>query len=69
MQLRSIEKGDFNGLEPFYKTREGILDIIRKIDEMIEKAPDLPDAKATVDEEVRRRQIIVCLQLQKCFGE
>jgi hypothetical protein len=60
-QLRNIESGDFKALDSFYKTREGILDIIRKIDELIEKSNDIPKSEAAVDPEIRR-QIIVCLQ-------
>jgi len=61
VQLRNIRTGNFEGLDSFYKMREGILEIIRKIDEMIERASDIPKPDAAIDEELRR-QIIVCLQ-------
>ncbi len=60
-QLEAFEAGDFGGLDSFYKTREGILEIIRKIDELVEQSDDLPKAGAVVDQEIRR-QVIVCLQ-------
>lgn len=39
-ELESLSAGNFEGLETFYQSRDGILEIIRKIDEMIERSHD-----------------------------
>ncbi len=36
-ELERFTAGDFAGLDEFYKSREGILDIVRKLDEMLER--------------------------------
>ncbi len=62
-QLEFIQAHRFEGLETFYRTRDGILDIIRKIDELVDTSYDIPKSLADVDQ-VMKGQIIECLQIK-----
>ena len=59
IELEKFTAEDFSGLDEFYKTREGILDIVRKLDEMLERADDDMDP-ATIDETLKK-EILVAL--------
>lgn len=62
-QLEFIEGRKFDGLETFYRTRDGILDIIRKIDELVESSDDMPKDANAVDP-ILKKQIVECLQIK-----
>ncbi len=47
--LEKFKADDFSDLEEFYKTREGILDIIRKLDEMLERVNQTEGDQSKID--------------------
>ena len=48
-ELENFANGVFEGLEGFYAAREGLLEIIRKVDEMIERSNDAEISVGAVD--------------------
>ncbi len=60
-QIEAFVAGQYEGLEVFYRTREGLLDVIRKIDDMIEVSNDIPLEGAAVDA-VLKQKIVAFLQ-------
>jgi hypothetical protein len=62
-QLEHIEARRFDGLETFYRTRDGILDIILKIDEMVDSSYDIPKSSAEIDQSLRE-EVIECLNIK-----
>ncbi|MCB0349614.1 MAG: hypothetical protein KDD38_00425 [Bdellovibrionales bacterium] len=63
-ELEKFNCGEFEGLEVFYSTREGILQIIKKIDEMIEDSNDMvEDVKDVSGQE--KKSILQSLQYKK----
>jgi hypothetical protein len=63
VELLNFVEGKFEGLEVFYNQREGLLDMIKKVDEMIDNSginAILPDEIQAVD----KREILNCLSLK-----
>ncbi len=52
-ELENFRAGNFDSLEKFYVQREGILQIIKKLDEMIERSNDVPLDLAQIDVHVK----------------
>ena len=52
--LEKFKTDDFSDLEEFYKTREGILDIIRKLDEMLERVNETEGKESAIDLSLRK---------------
>ena len=52
-ELEKFTADDFSSLDEFYKMREGILDIVRKLDEMLERASVDMDP-AAIDEKFKK---------------
>lgn len=53
-ELENFSAGNFDNLEDFYRIREGLLEVIRKIDDMIEASNNAPDQNVLIDEQERR---------------
>lgn len=52
-QMDSLARSDFENLEAFYSDREGLLTLIRKIDEMIEHSNQIPLDAEEIDAAMR----------------
>ena len=50
-ELENFAAGDFNHLEEFYSNREGLLTVVKKIDDMIEKSNETAAAGETISAE------------------
>lgn len=71
-ELDNFRNGEFEGLEEFYKNREGLLKIVKKIDDMVgaqnsqEMADSIaPDMKQALIEEVEYRNYLVSKILEQ----
>lgn len=60
-ELLNFSVGDFNHLEDFYATREGLLEIIKRIDVLVEEKNSEPIDPATVTDAFKK-QIIEILE-------
>jgi hypothetical protein len=52
-QLENLTCSNFNGLDAFYAQREGVLAIINKIDEMIERSNEIPLDSVDIDNAIK----------------
>lgn len=58
-QLQSIVSGNFESLDRFYQAREGLLDIIEKVDELVEKrASEIQPGSTQVEQRVEMETIL-----------
>jgi hypothetical protein len=53
-ELENFSAGDFDNIEAFYATREGLLAIIKKIDDMIEKSNDIPQESEQIEPQIKK---------------
>jgi hypothetical protein len=53
-ELENFAHGNFDHLETFYGSREGLLDVIKKIDDMVERSNDVPLETAEIDGSIKR---------------
>ncbi|OFZ17858.1 MAG: hypothetical protein A2Z20_05770 [Bdellovibrionales bacterium RBG_16_40_8] len=52
--LENLSEGNYDYLNSFYASRDGLLDIIKKIDEMIERSNEIPLDVQEIDAEVKK---------------
>lgn len=57
VELVNFEAGNFDRLESFYASREGLLQLIKKIDEIIEKS-NSPDIRIEKADESSRQSVL-----------
>ena len=63
-EMMSFIEGNFDNLEDFYNSREGILDMIRRVDEMIEIASlDFQESAEVSNKEVTK-EISIALNMR-----
>lgn len=60
-ELENFSAGTFDNIENFYATREGLLDIIKKVDEMIETSNSSTDDVGPISAE-DKKNILSALQ-------
>ena len=60
-EIENIEAGQFDALDTFYNTREGLLDVVKKIDEMIEDDNTTADVQAEINDQIKF-QVLQALQ-------
>ncbi len=54
VELERFTAGEFENLEHFYASRDGILEMIKKLDEKIEVAEDIPSRPEDVTSEMKK---------------
>jgi hypothetical protein len=58
-QLDFIVKGNYDGLDSFYKAREGLLEIIERVDELVEKeASEVVPGSTTVEDRMKMEEVL-----------
>jgi len=53
-EIEKFAMGEFEKVELFYASREGLLDIIKKIDDMIETANDIPLDAVDIEPQMKK---------------
>lgn len=53
-EIEKFTSGEFNNLESFYGSREGILALIKKVDEMIEDSSEAANINESVTDDVKK---------------
>lgn len=60
-ELMNFSVGNFDHLEEFYAHREGLLEIIKRIDSLLEQDNAIPVDPTTVTDELKK-QILECIE-------
>lgn len=64
-ELENFKAGNFNNLEDFYATREGLLEIIKRIDIIIDEKNQIPVDVALISADFKKE----ILEAQKCKND